>query len=134
MLGFNYVTFSQALKLKDLGFRDRVCSYFENEKEKLHFDPYGWDFNSSFLTCLSRPSHSQVFDWFENKHKLFVSIVVDRTSYPKFGFEIHSFFGNAKDLASEEWGWHKDEYSEVLYRSRFEAESECVDELISRIF
>lgn len=128
-----YVNINQARLLKEIGYKERVQTYFEGENFKVFDVSGGWDFNSSFLTCLSRPTFSEVFTWFEKKHNLYTSTVIDQTTYPKFGFEIHSFFGNPKDLTSEDWGWNEVEYSESLYKSREEAESGCIDKLISRV-
>lgn len=128
-----HVNVEQAIELKELGFKERTQTYFENGAIKFFDVIGGWDFNSSFLTCFSRPSHSEVFDWFEGKHKLFSEITVDKTTYPKFGFEITPFFGNPKDLASEDWGWEETECSESLFKNRLEAESDCINQLISRV-
>ena len=70
-------------------------------------------------------SHSEIFDYFEETYKLFVSIVVDQTSYPKFGFEIHTYLGD--------FVWSDVEYSESLYRTRLEAEADCIERLYSRV-
>lgn len=68
---------------------------------------------------------TDTFTHFEEKYNLFVSIVVDQTSYPKFGFEIHHYLGN--------FVWGEVEYSESLYKTRAEAEAECIERLNSRV-
>lgn len=59
-----FVTIDLALRLKALGFKERVLTYYEDGKPKLHTAIEGWDFNSSFLNCVSRPTNSQAFRWF----------------------------------------------------------------------
>ena len=67
----------------------------------------------------------ETFSYFEEKYNLFASIVVDQTSYPKFGFEIHSYLGD--------FVWGEVEYSECLYKTRAEAEADCIERLYSRV-
>jgi hypothetical protein len=69
-----FVSYELALNLKQINFKERVLSYFEDEKPKLYHTLDGWDFNTSFLTCVSRPTYSQVFDWFEKNHKMIAII------------------------------------------------------------
>lgn len=78
-----------ASKLKDLGFKENVNAYFEDGELKIHNNVNGWDFNSSFLTCVSAPHIGDAFDWFEDNHKLFVSFdKVDNTRYFYYDFQI----------------------------------------------
>ena len=63
-----FVSHELALILKALGFKERVLTYYEDGKPKLHTAIEGWDFNSSFLTCVSRPTYSQAFRWFREKY------------------------------------------------------------------
>lgn len=71
-----FVTYELAIRLKALGFNDRVLTYFEDGNVKIYDKgTMGWDFNNSFLSCVSRPSYSQVFKWF-------------RKTYPDIFFEV----------------------------------------------
>jgi hypothetical protein len=70
---------------------------------------------------------------FEDNHKLYPAVVIDQTSYPKYAFEIASFFGNPKRLAEQEWGWNEMILSKNLYRTRTEAELACLEKLIEII-
>jgi hypothetical protein len=65
-----FVPYELAVKLKAIGFKERVLTYYEDGKPKLHNDITGWDFNSSFLNCVSRPTFSQAFRWFREKYDL----------------------------------------------------------------
>jgi hypothetical protein len=71
-----FVTIDLALRLKALGFKERVLTYYEDGKAKLHTDIEGWDFNNSFLTCVSRPTFSQAFRFFREKYGLFAEITL----------------------------------------------------------
>lgn len=79
-----YVPYSFALKLKELGFKERVLTYYENEVPKLHNNMSGWDFNTSFLSCVSRPTYSQAF--------LFLATLQDdfKISIDENGFYIYN--------------------------------------------
>ena len=85
-----YVPYSFALKLKELGFKERVLTYYENEVPKLHNNMSGWDFNTSFLSCVSRPTFQEVFDWFWDNHKLHSHIrpFFDFDGNMKYQYEI----------------------------------------------
>ena len=69
-----FVSMDLALRLKALGFKERVLTYYEDGKPKLHTAIEGWDFNSSFLNCVSRPTFSQAFRWFRAKYSICVEI------------------------------------------------------------
>jgi hypothetical protein len=57
----HFVNYNQALALKELGFKERCSHYFDHNKFKIHNEISGWDFNTSFITCVSAPLKSQVF-------------------------------------------------------------------------
>jgi hypothetical protein len=79
-----FVPYEWALRLKALGFKGRTLTYYENGKPKLHNAIEGWDFNSSFLTCVSRPTLSQAFKWFRDKYE-YISCIKGRKS---MGFDF----------------------------------------------
>jgi hypothetical protein len=65
-----FVPYELAVKLKAIGFKERALTYYEDGRPKLHNDITGWDFNSSFLNCVSRPTFSQAFKWFREKYEI----------------------------------------------------------------
>lgn len=71
-----------------------------------------------------------VIDWFENKHQLYVEILIDRTTEPKYTYTINKFIGNPKDLTEKEWGWEHVVNSEYLYRNRTEFKNDIIKTLI----
>jgi hypothetical protein len=64
-----------------------------------------------------------VLKWFREKYNLFCEIQIDRTTEPKFCFDIFQYehFGNYEKIEVEEW---------YLYRTQEEAELECLKKLI----
>lgn len=82
-----FVTYELALTLKQINFKERVLTYYEDEVAKLYTNLMGWDFNSSFLTCVSRPTYSQVFDWFEKEHKM-IAIIQPIDSWDNWCYEV----------------------------------------------
>ena len=64
-----------------------------------------------------------VLRWFREKYNLFCEIQIDRTTAPKFCFNIFQYehFGNYEEIRIGEW---------YLYRTQEEAEIECLKELI----
>jgi hypothetical protein len=117
-----FVPYALAVKLKELGFKERVLTFYENIVPKLHHKIIGWDFNTSFTSYVSRPTYSQAFRWFREKYGLFVSpnvISYEDGPYLWF-FEINSTvlpFGT--DLGETD-----------DYKTYEEAELECLDKLI----
>lgn len=131
-----FVPYELAVRLKRLGFDEPCFFAFDNCSTPMRCSDLrtnaqkfnGVNYNSSTYT--SQPTLSQCFIWFEKNHKLYPTVVIDRTSYPKYAFEIASFFGNPKDLTETDWGWNEMILSENLYRTRVEAEITCLEKLI----
>ena len=122
-----FVPYELALKLKELGFKERCLTYYENGIAMINsvLTVDGWDYNTSFLTYASRPTFSQAFRWFREKYGLFVSpnvISYEDGPYLWF-FEINSTvlpFGT--DLGETD-----------DYKTYEEAELACLDKLIEII-
>ncbi len=110
------ITNEQAIILKQLGFSDRCHFYCENNKLKFHKHEDGWGFNHSFLTCYSKPTYSQVFKWFRDKHDL--SGIPDDES-----FTIWRLVKGVRECILEEYP----------IETFSEAESKCLDKLIEKI-
>jgi hypothetical protein len=58
-----FIPYNLALRMKALSYKEKVLTYYENGVPKLYNDILGWDFNSSFLTCCSRPTFQSAFSW-----------------------------------------------------------------------
>lgn len=123
-----YISAEIAQRLKALGFKERVLTYYENGVPKLFNDITGWDFNTSFMTCISRPTFSQAFRWFRVEHKLYAYIrprPIDEDDTSKgymFRLEIQK-----PSLIDEEW----EQWGRMPYETFDEAELACLEKLIS---
>lgn len=127
-----FVTYEQALGLKEIGYVDyswfgMECSLYKADgKHTFYANGVGDN------TYVSAPLKTEVLQWFRDKHQLYGEVHTDCTTEPKFCYVVHEFFGNPKDLTEKEWGWKDGLYS-VLYRTREEPESELIDYLIQKI-
>jgi len=65
-----FLPYNLALRMKALSYKEKVLTYYENGVPKLYNDILGWDFNSSFLTCCSRPTFQSAFNWFREKYNI----------------------------------------------------------------
>ena len=125
-----FVTYEQALELKELGFDEPCFGYYielRNPKEGiLTTDKVLKGFDG-----VSAPTFSQAFRWFRENHQIFPEVLTDCTTEPKFVFTYNTFYGNPKDLTEQVWGWEINigQYSEV-YRTHEEAELACLAKLI----
>lgn len=118
-----FIPYEQALALKELGFNEPCFGWYN----------YGtlWIFGSDMLLDgyaggkdrPIAPTFSQAFRWFREKYNLFCEIQIDRTTEPKFCFDIFQYehFGNYEEIRIGEW---------YLYRTQEEAELECLKKLI----
>jgi hypothetical protein len=121
----------EAQDLKDLGF-DEVCFRYiytgdtgNNADIPCEVLPSkAKNYNEDDL-CVSTPTYSQAFEFFEEKFKLFPTLHVDQTMEPKFGYSIAEFFEDEEGL----FDW-KDIMSSYLYYTRQESKLECLRELI----
>jgi hypothetical protein len=118
-----FVPYDMAKELKSLNFKEPCFKSYLKDSDNI-LEGVGDKYN------IPAPLFSQVFNWFSKKHQLFSIISIDKTSYPKYAYEILSFFGNPKDLAEREWGWKKNIPSHFLYKKKYEAEVDCIEEMI----
>ncbi len=127
-----FVTYKQALALKELGFNEKCLAYWFNETPLnpegqclvYYRKPYD---NVGITNGIIReygwaPIYQQAFRWFRENHGLYTEIFVDddRT----FGFLISYFID--KDYYDE----RVDKPIQRKYSTHEEAESACLDKLI----
>ena len=119
-----FIPYEQALALKELGFDESTYTWRQhgngisgNVEGKRDY------YNRKGDVYVALPTYSQAFRWFREKYGLFYEIQIDRTTAPKFCFNIFQYehFGNYEDIRIGEW---------YLYRTYEEAELECLKELI----
>jgi hypothetical protein len=131
MIYTNFVPYEQALRLKELGFDELCLKEYHNQKLLPAFNSdlsNNSTLDQFFDSVISAPLISQAFKFFEDKFQAYASIVIDKTTVPKYAFEIDQFVGN--DLSISEWYWKPQILSENVYRTRPEAEIECINQLI----
>jgi hypothetical protein len=126
-----FIPYEQALALKELGFDEPCLAFFWNTGKfyttaeyphsiETHKQNQLGDYN---YDSTSAPLYQQAFRWFREKYNLFCEIQIDRTTEPKFCFDIFQYehFGNYEKIEVKEW---------YLYRTQEEVELECLKELI----
>ena len=119
-----FVPYEQALELKELGFDESTYTWRQHGNG-ISGDVEGKRdyYNRKGDVYVALPTYSQAFRWFREKYNLFCEIQIDRTTAPKFCFNIFQYehFGNYEDIRIGEW---------YLYRTYEEAELECLKKLI----
>lgn len=122
-----FVPHPLALRMKALGFKERVLTYYENKTPKLHIHVEGWDFNTSFETCISRPTFSQAFRWFRENYNLHAEPYIADMGAIEYCFQI-------RDLYSEKYVYDNFVGAGSSYSGTFntseEAELACLEKLI----
>ncbi len=129
-----FIPYEQALSLKELGFNE-PCMMNHYGNKRLHIgrlylpSSFGKGKNSEMYDDSLRDGdvtavlYQQAFRWFKEKYNLLHEIQIDRTTEPKFCFDIFQYehFGNYEEIRIGEW---------YLYRTQEEAELECLKKLI----
>jgi len=121
-----FIPYEQALSLKELGFDEPCFGYYEYSKKFLITDSVFYTNSELKNNGITTPLYQQAFRWFREKYNLFCEIKIDRTTEPKFCFDIFQYehFGNYEKIEVEEW---------YLYRTQEEVELECLKTLIEII-
>jgi hypothetical protein len=85
-----FVPYELALKLKELGFKERCLTYYGGDKPMIYdgLTIHGWDHNTSFLNWTSRPTFQQAFRWFRENYKVYYTI--EGSNKHGFAFCIYS--------------------------------------------
>jgi hypothetical protein len=118
-----FIPYIEALALKELGFNKECFGYYTGDKMHLVIRPAMSRTNIPDSYMVTAPLYQQAFRWFREQFNLFCEIQIDRTTEPKFCFDIfqYEYFGNYKKIEVNEW---------YLYRTQEEAEVECLKKLI----
>ena len=129
-----FVTYEQAIKLKELGFDEKCLAYWFNETPLnpegqclvYYRKPYD---NVGITNGIIReygwaPLYQQVFRWFREKYKLYPEIGLhDREDEKTWRFTISI-------LGYYELAYNQIVGKEPYYKTYEEAESACLDKLI----
>jgi hypothetical protein len=62
------------------------------------------------------PTQSLLKTWFRTQ-QIFIDILTDQTTEPKFTYQINKFVGNPNDLTEKVWYWELPIISEYLYKT-----------------
>lgn len=126
------VKFDFALNLKKIGFDYECFSYFwDNGKFKTGML---CDYNNRDSRMISAPTLYQVQKWLRNTHQIYIEVLTDCTTEPKFCFKIDKFVGNPEDLSDREWYWiHHTDFEWFLYYIYEQALEEAIKEAIKII-
>jgi len=134
-----FVNYAQAVALKELGFDEKCFKYYRSDKEfcnflnyeVIEFDDTEYITNSisTILWCdkhCAAPLKAQVFEWFREKHNLFLLMQVGghNGKYQTFYFNIFKF---GKNLYNSQF---RSQTSVYTYE---EAESAVIDKLIELV-
>lgn len=133
----NLITFITARIAKEKGFNIPTKYYFEDITDCVFCGENKNDsiFESKFdhPNIYARPTREELNTWLRTK-QIYLTVLTDCTTAPKFCFEISKFIGNPLNLAEREWSWyHHKEFEWFLYRSYDEAEEEGLKESLSLI-
>lgn len=125
-----FITYEQALALKELGFDDYCYGFYGHDNLLYRYGEVNYTVKTNPTYSLA-PLYQQAFKWFRENHQLFQEIQIDQTSSPKFCFKIVKFLGNPINLSEKEWYWEEVKVVDwFLYRTYEEAEQACLDKLI----
>jgi hypothetical protein len=125
-----FIPYNLALRMKALSYKEKVLTYYENGVPKLYNDILGWDFNSSFLTCCSRPTFQSAFNWFRKKYGLYSWIqlhngYINDSFYPELPITF-----SIMDRKTGNKYYERDIPHNYLYKTNEKAEIACLKKLI----
>jgi hypothetical protein len=114
-----FVTYEQAVALKELGFNEECLAYWNYHTQELNYNSHPSTFHSEDVIQL--PLKQQVLRWFREKYVLFLKIEVFINNDDKllFDFKIVDH--------SDDTDFY---YDNDLYRTYEEQENEGINKLI----
>ena len=126
-----FVTYEQALALKELGF-DKPCLAFYSPKEELHpvfQEPSKGPYfnNGSFIETLRAPLYQQAFRWFREKHNLCGEVYTVNMGAIDYTFQIRDLY--SEDIKHDNFEAYTGGYTGTFLTYE-EAESACLIKLI----
>jgi hypothetical protein len=118
-----FVTYNQALKLKELGFDEHCLTYFKNGEFEYCWDEFVknseiQNVNNELDEYISAPLKQQAFRWFREKYSLVGLIEIDIYEY---SFLIYDVNTDIRKFTSS---------TDNTYEG---VESDCIDKLIELI-
>jgi len=123
-----FVSFTQAVALKELGFDENCFATFDSDKW-FEVQDFAQNYDTFPSHIIAAPLKAQVFEWFREKHKIGHDILCPFISFQGKDGKLHG--ENAKFemyITDEEQLSITDE--EFYHNSYEEAESAAIDKLI----
>jgi hypothetical protein len=113
-----FVTYEQALALKELGFKEDVLAWYDTENKLLNTGSL-WQLFKNDDDFVLAPLKQQVFRWFREKYKLVHEIQFgDGKIWIRYGYNSYL---RALEL---------DNNNNEFFHTYEEAENACIDKLI----
>lgn len=84
-----FCTYTQALRLKAIGFDEPCFGYYVLERNG-DYKLYDKCEVKTYFTYIEAPTFSQVFRWFREKHKLYVNIESQKNEMGFWGYVTNS--------------------------------------------
>ena len=129
-----FVTYNQALALKELGFDEPCFGAFDTHQLNtwlLNILPYQVrQYKYGNNACIA-PLKSQIFKWFRDKHKLYAEIDLDSYQEPYSLKVTIKKMDPTNTYVEEEFYPYANGIGDIDNDKYEEAESECIDKLIS---
>jgi len=116
-----FVTYEQAVALRDIGFDYGCLAQYGDTEEGIGFEIWNDENYHMWENSVGAPLKQQVFRWAREKHDLHSEIFVDDNK--TFGFLISYFIedGRANHVDANDYSTYE------------EAESACIDKLIELV-
>ena len=120
-----FLKYTEALALKELGFNEQCFSTFIYKVPELQWELNFVISDNRYIGTVASPTFSQAFRWFREKYNLYQDISTFVWNYDKeqLGFSLRTYL-NPLDTTTE-----KKVHPEV-YETYEEAELECLKKLI----
>lgn len=127
----HFVTYNQALALKELGF-DEPCFGFYDDIDKQFYQIHSQASTSNNVKNISKsPLKSQVFKWFRDEYKWYAEINLDSYKEPYSLKVTIKKMDVTNTYVEKEFYPYANGIGAIDNDKYEEAESECIDRLIS---
>ena len=117
-----FVTYEQALELKELGFNEPCFGWWFVDEKMLFIEKSK---KSTSDNILQAPLKQQVFRWFRDNHNLFGCIDL-QSSNPSH------WYIRVDDIIENDFVYHSEDYR-IKYKTYEEAEDACINKLIELV-
>ena len=146
----DFVTYEQALALKELDFNEPCFAYYKDGKLSGvdNYDRKDWGFHviseeditNTISEILLAPLKQQTFRWFREKHNIHKTIKptidIRNIDYTISVYKFHEedrYVGEGVNEEIFSWGLEKFDIEQPRFDFYEEAESACIDKLIELI-